>query len=85
MAHGKRYTLEVDLQTDDLGSFTLSFRSDDHQTLEDFMVISGIAVGRLVPNARMMGAGMRTYCLDCGTESEDSYVRSDCGCAQPSA
>lgn len=80
MSHGRRFTLEVDLQTDDIGDFTLSFRSDGLEGLEDFMISSGIAIGRLVPGARLMGSGMRMFCHECSTENEDCYVRADCDC-----
>ena len=80
MAHGRRFTLEVDLANDDVGEFTMSFRSEGHEGLEDFMIASGIAIGRLVPGARLMGSGLRMFCYDCSTENPDCYVRSECNC-----
>jgi hypothetical protein len=71
MASGRRWTVTVDISDSMIGEYQLKFWSDDqHTDAKDLLIQQGMTLGRLLPDARIIGAEVSLYCYTCGYDSE---------------
>jgi hypothetical protein len=71
MASGRRWTVIVDISDSMIGEYQLKFWSDDQvASAKDLLIERGMAIGRLIPEARVLSSEVKLYCYTCGYDSD---------------
>ena len=71
MTSGRRWTVTVDISDSMIGEYQLKFWSDDQETnAKDLLIERGMAIGRLIPEARVLSSDVKLYCYTCGYDSD---------------
>jgi hypothetical protein len=83
MASGRRWTVMVDISDSMIGEYQLKFWSDDQEiNAKDLLIDRGMAIGRLLPDAKILSSDVSLYCYTCGYDSdkfEDEHL-PECEC-----
>lgn len=81
MASGKRYRIKFTLSDERLGEFELAFNdrlsSDD---VLDRMTSVAMSMGRVFPEACVLGSRVHEMCIDCGAITTTTELSSNCRC-----
>jgi len=81
MASGKRHRITFTLSDERLGEFELAFNdrlsSDD---VLDRMTSVAMSVGRVFPEACVLGSRVSEICIDCGAITITTKLSSNCRC-----
>lgn len=71
MASGRRWTISVEVTDPMLGECTLKFWSDEQGVdAKGVLMERGIAIGRAMPDARIISADVSLCCYTCGYDSD---------------
>lgn len=81
MASGKRFRIAFTLSDQRLGEFDLVFNDRlASEDVLDHMTSVAMSVGRVFPEACVLGSTVSEICIDCGSVTGAAKLTSNCRC-----
>lgn len=81
MASGKRFRIVFTLSDERAGEFDMAFNDRlASEDVLDHMTSVAMSVGRVFPEACVLGSRVSEICLDCSTLTETTKLTSKCRC-----
>lgn len=81
MASGKRFRITFTLSDQRLGEFELVFKDRlASEDVLDHMTSVAMSVGRVFPEACVLGSRVSEICIDCGAVTGTAKLTSNCRC-----